>query len=427
MFKDRLSKWGLSKNLKEPEAIAIARKYQQGPLLGKRAVYRVNGREITLRRVITYLARKGLSIDDVVAKRLPAMALPSVECCTPVPLPPRTPHCVDPLEIVVRSLRDYCRGMFDSKVWLKDYEGLGLVNGVATTARKCQNSLIHSLDVAWKFFQVGDPKQAWRAAHVGFANIENIVRAEHPSTLSFLSWLLSREFFSNMPEIRSLLLKQLSDMVEVVFSVGHPLHQAFYHLLRIRTNQILDAILTSHQSIRDSFESILGPTHSLTIFHRMESLKISGTLRSGGSKIVSLRKMLEWCESTRGARDLLTLTMRFTLGTLLARNNNEAGAIDCFERCLDGLLTTQGRQELHFNALTWLAFVHYKRGEHLRAMTCLDDAYNISVTHRGLSSPQTIQVLFRKERYLRGSGDAVSASRVREEWTRLQNSMVEIL
>ncbi len=67
MFKTRITKWGLNKNMKEPEARAILQMYAQRR--DRPTKMRPRGQEIDVNRIKTYFKRKGISIEDVLSSK----------------------------------------------------------------------------------------------------------------------------------------------------------------------------------------------------------------------------------------------------------------------------------------------------------------------------------------------------------------------
>ena len=89
MYKRRISEWGLDKKHKESEMRAIVRKHARRVSDGKSSTFSVRGRTIDYDSVIRYFRRKGVSVEDVVARQSTSPTPEAVICSTP----PSSPVC----------------------------------------------------------------------------------------------------------------------------------------------------------------------------------------------------------------------------------------------------------------------------------------------------------------------------------------------
>ena len=92
VYKTHIKEWGLDKKNKEPEIRAIIRKNKQRADQGKRSNFRVRGRDIPLAEVVRYSKRKGVSYDEIIARKTASPTPETVEVFTPVPSPVATPQ-----------------------------------------------------------------------------------------------------------------------------------------------------------------------------------------------------------------------------------------------------------------------------------------------------------------------------------------------
>ncbi|KAE8448607.1 hypothetical protein EG329_009032 [Mollisiaceae sp. DMI_Dod_QoI] len=82
MYKDRIKKWGLDKNNKEHEMLAIVRKKTERDAIGKQTKFRLRGRIVTMDQVLHYLNRK----EKFKNRGSPFPSTPSdLSCRTPSP------------------------------------------------------------------------------------------------------------------------------------------------------------------------------------------------------------------------------------------------------------------------------------------------------------------------------------------------------
>ena len=87
MYKSRITKWNLDKNIKGPEALAVLRKKFQRDADGKDSVFSVRGKPITIDDVLRYFKRKGNLDPEAEARRLEVATPPAIECWTPFASP----------------------------------------------------------------------------------------------------------------------------------------------------------------------------------------------------------------------------------------------------------------------------------------------------------------------------------------------------
>ena len=129
MYKTRIKQWKLDKNHKANEMRAIVRKRAQQIEKGEVSNFRIRGRAICFAEVVRYWRRKGVSVDDIVARRRQSSTPEAVECSTPVPTTISTPEVLAKPEQMLLTLRDYYRASFENGTWWADAESL-YVHGI---------------------------------------------------------------------------------------------------------------------------------------------------------------------------------------------------------------------------------------------------------------------------------------------------------
>ncbi|KAH6705257.1 hypothetical protein BKA61DRAFT_698849 [Leptodontidium sp. MPI-SDFR-AT-0119] len=99
MYKDRMKKWGLAKNIKEHEAIAILRIKSERDAVGKDTMIKKHNHTVDIERCVRHARRKGLGEIS-----LSSASVPSYICCkTPPPEPLSQPPDGESLEIITES------------------------------------------------------------------------------------------------------------------------------------------------------------------------------------------------------------------------------------------------------------------------------------------------------------------------------------
>jgi hypothetical protein len=87
MYKSRISKWGLDKNIKEAEAWAVLGIKMQRDVIGKNSIFRVRGKCRTVDDVLRYFKRKGILDPESAQPPEYSTPPPEIECWTPQPSP----------------------------------------------------------------------------------------------------------------------------------------------------------------------------------------------------------------------------------------------------------------------------------------------------------------------------------------------------
>ena len=88
MWKSKITEWGLDKNNKKEDVLAILRKKAERDAAGKKTVFKLRGREVDFKDIERYATRNHISettVGDLVASH--PQTPPSLECLTPEPSP----------------------------------------------------------------------------------------------------------------------------------------------------------------------------------------------------------------------------------------------------------------------------------------------------------------------------------------------------
>lgn len=84
MFRSRITKWGLDKNIKGLEAEAIMRKKTKRAREGKESAFELRGRPVDLRHVEQHLKRKRICFEGAISPpESAATTPPGLFCFTP--------------------------------------------------------------------------------------------------------------------------------------------------------------------------------------------------------------------------------------------------------------------------------------------------------------------------------------------------------
>lgn len=309
MYKTHIKQWGLDKKNKEPEMRAIVRKRKQRADQGKCSIIRVRGQVRDFAEVFRYFDRKGVSIDDIIARQTASPTPEAVECVTPLPSPILTPQVLAIPERMFRCIRDYFKGSFESGTWIKTeplsrcYFSKGEENGV-----DYMNDFEFQCHLACSLFSRDLFQEAGQTLIAATATIKKILSAEDPGTLPRLFVLIENFRRWKRDDIALIVLRQFSALGKVLLSVEHPLSRICEWLQTASWSDFDDIAAICMKSMADQFESVVGPMHQSTLDARLDYIRIFRS--ESNAYIPNFSKLLGECEETLGPHDSRTLQVR---------------------------------------------------------------------------------------------------------------------
>lgn len=276
IYKTHITKWGIEKRLKEIDARTIICHYHDRMELGKSSALQVRGRDRDYFSAIRHLERKHVPIADVLAQRGTFKKSDAVRCFTPLPSPINIPEMLATQERVIFMLRDYHNSSFESGLWSQDPR-----QEFFETTKVRFDPLVRwgtfRDHCAWAccLFEVNCFQTAGQELDAAFAEIKDIIWAEHPTTFTRLLELIVHFRRMGKAQIASITLRYFSSMGRELLGNSHPLSFACGLLVSlIESSQVPyeDLISRSLTIIADAFEDRLGPLHMQTIQVRMLSV-----------------------------------------------------------------------------------------------------------------------------------------------------------
>ena len=315
MYKTRIDTWGLDKNKKESDMRAIVRKRDQRQRQGKPSAFRVRGKAIDFGDIIRYWERRGLSIEDVVAQRtMSATPDAVVECSTPVLSEPSTPREFAIPENVMRCVRNYYQGSFESGTWYsEDPKYLCRSKKDHDDTLTCLGSLYNQSILSCRLFARFEFQEGGRTLIRATASIKKIIQGENPHTLSHLFLLVMRITHLERLEIARAILRQYADLGELIVGGGHPLSRVGRWLASLESSQIQDVLDVCIRSSSDQFEYLLGPMHWTTLSCRLDYATSNSSVLEFGHGESATEKLLASCIEGLGSCDLRTLNCSITV------------------------------------------------------------------------------------------------------------------
>ncbi len=320
MYKTQITKWDLDKKNKECEMRAIVRKNQQRADQGKRSIIRVRGQRQDFAKVVRYWNRKGVSIEDIIARRTASPTPEAVECLTP-PLasPIVTPQALAIPERTFRCIQDYFRGSFESKEWVKTESSIP-----SYTIRENRifgdpmTDLSSQIDLACQLLCRKRFKEAGQTLIIATAKIKTIIKVQHPESLGKLFWLIILIRQVGKDELALILLRQFSALGRVLLGSDHPLVRVLGWIDAAYASGFDDLVIRCLGITADQFENTLGRMHTTTLHSRLMIIWVT----QWESRVPLIENLLHECENELEAHDDRILAVRCSLAYEHFRKNS---------------------------------------------------------------------------------------------------------
>lgn len=310
MYKTHIKQWGLDKKNKDFEMRAVVRKNKQRADQGKGSIIRIRGQLRDFAEVVRYWNRRGISIDDIIARRTASPTPEAVECFTPVPSPILTPEVLAIPERMFRCIRDYFEGSFESGTWVRTEPLFD-----CSTTKKDSESTYESLaglvlqcESACLLFSRSMFQEAGQNLIAATAKIKQILSAELPRSLIELFRLITYVRREKRDEMALIILRQFSALGKVVLGSEHPLSRICEWLDSTSPSGFDDTVVRCMESIVDQFERFVGPMHTSTLYARLNYFSVASP--EGNAGIQMRQNLLDECEKTLRPHDPRILLVR---------------------------------------------------------------------------------------------------------------------
>ena len=412
MYKSHIAKWGLDKKNKEPEMRAIVRKNKQRAEQGKRSNFLVRKRHLNFAEVVRYWQRKGVTIDEVIARSIASPTPEAVECFTPpVSSPMIPPEDLATPEYMLRTIRGYIAASFESGTWVKTDPRS------ACYSIKDELGWDHAIDfsnlckLVDKLFDRKKFEEMEKTLYAASAMSRKMLLAEHPESLKAILGLIAEMQSRKEHEIALRILRQLSAIGKELLGESHPLSLFVVWLAAMPWSQIRDIISRCFDVLIDDFESLVGHMHSSTLFFRLSLSELDFNL-------AMLRKLLNKCESALGSYDERTLNVRAWLMVSTFMKGHYAEA----ERMGEDLLTYVQRHEErvqpgYFSTMShaYIAECKWALGEQHSAIQNLELAVHLQTMQYGAQDGSVRNWLFTLEQWYTRQGRLNEATAARDQ------------
>ena len=415
MYKTHITKWGLDKKNKESEMRAIPRKNKQRAEQGKRSHFRVRKRDLDFAEVVRYWKRKGVTVDEVIARSMASPTPETVECFTVVSSPITPPDDLATPEYILRIIRGYIAASFESGTWVKTDPRILCYS---TKAPKDANSTMDfstMCQLAIELFSTQRIDEAENALSVTSAISRKMLIAEQPETLTIILERLLMMQFYHCHDIALRILHQLSASSKELLGENHPFCLFTAWLAAMPRSQMKDIISRCFDVMTADFESLVGPMHSSALFPRLN-------INIPNDNLAALRRLLNRCESALGSYDGRTLGVRIRLMAGTGSEGHRAEAISMGEDLVAFLQTTdavRGSNWFEMQCYTLMAGSHHALGELDQAIVTIQAAIDLNITHYGSEIAGLSRSLFTLEGWYIEQGNLDAAMIARDQRIRL--------
>jgi len=393
--------------------MAIVRKKSQRDAVGKASEFHVRGRVIGIEDVHRYLKRKGISVEDAIARK--AATPPDLHCCTPeaVPSSPSNPKIFEAPRQIFVSIRSYVLGSFESNIWLVADDKEVIIN-TKSSGTSIMDTFVNSLYTAYNLLEQRSFPQAGKFLDKGSALIHDLLLEDNPRMLVGLLDVMSLMLRSGWSECSNLILNHASNMAAIVLPDMHPLRRIFNNLILLGPELAEDIIANAWKSFLDVFEQTSGSSTVDFIQNWAEYIYIFIRLRDPDVVEGQLRSMVEKCKEVHGSLDCRYLAALLALADFLRvqrRYRDAAAAAKEVIHC-----ASEGKFQFTAQArcrgMEVLARSQYGNFDDELAESTLRQAIATSSTEWGRQDANTLQLLTRLEQWLAVFGKLEEAKEV---------------
>ena len=310
MYKTHFKLWGLAKNNKEPEMRAIVRKHKERADQGKASAIHVRGQIRTIMEAFHYWERKGVSIDELIARRRASPTPEAVKFFTPLPSPILTPQVLAIPECMFRSIRDYIKGSFESGMWYSaDPVNHCCSIKVENNTRNDMVDLVLECSLACSLSQMDLSYEAGQTLSKAIRKIKQVLLADHPTTLTIFLYLIQFLRSEEKAEMALAISQKFSVMAKALLGSEHPLSRICEWYDGVYESDYGDIVIRCVEIVTSHFESLVGPLHASTLYSRIYLIRI-GT-QSRRARVQQFQRLLGECENTLRPEDPRMMEVRF--------------------------------------------------------------------------------------------------------------------
>ena len=421
MYKTRIKQWGLDKNHKENEMRAIVRKTKTLGSKGRSATFRVRGRPVDYKNVVSYFKRKNVRLEDVITQTTRSKTPEAVDYFITVPSPITTPESIATPERILVSIRDYLRGSFENGTWVTTGPQMGYQSTRGQEyPRIILSQLFNECQAACQLFRSHRFQEAGQILVSATSRIRDIILAEHPETLENIFFITLRLLQEQKYEVALAILRQFSALADIVMRKTHPVGRICGWLASIAPSQWETIIARCTGSLADHFESLAGPLNMSTIYSRLKHINSEvDTEYDMNQRLLVLKNLLKDCETSLEPEDLRIDRIRIRLAWCYIDLSDYAEAMKVgwdLITCTRPVVGQERRFYLYTEGLYIVAESEHAMGDVYSAEIHLREAIELRISRYGPNNSRARRLLVILEVWLVEQGYFDSAAQVHERW-----------
>ncbi|KAL8733467.1 MAG: hypothetical protein Q9166_002093 [cf. Caloplaca sp. 2 TL-2023] len=408
MYKDRIRKWGLEKNIKSVEMKAIIRKQAQRLLVGKRSAFRLRGVEVPEHKIMRFRKTAQLLCEA----SLEAATPPALICYTPLPSPLSTPSELAAPERLTKLFQSFIFGSISSK---------NCTSPISNGDRTCD--FIAKCKLAFDLSTTCKSQYTWQVFNLASACIEPMITVDCPLVLEGIFYFLAEQCQrGDLHIVRSAFLRQFLAMSSKVKPANHPFNHVFQILLESDSDQLKHELDLLHRVQADTFAQSLGPCNPSTIHTRLLAIRFSSEVHHLDSTR-SYLTLLREAEDALGEAHTQCLQVRLHLAEVYYIRFDYQNAAQMIQDIItlsvqNQLLPPAFASEVFF----LLAKVHIGLSETDQAVIFLHQAIVNQAHYYGYEDEGTLEYMASLELILVGAGRDEDAAEVRRRQEESLNS-----
>ncbi|KAI1266682.1 hypothetical protein F5Y18DRAFT_363361 [Xylariaceae sp. FL1019] len=431
MYKRQLASWNAYKNLRFDEVLQILRLKRQRDAERKPSTFYVRDRKVDVDSLQVYISRNPALHAKLESGEAPhSDAVRDVSCHSPQSADDRgdgsqgaargretalsaTPK-PEPLshDDLLRTLRGYLCGSFESGAWLKSQLQRWSARDQRGPAELLKSLLDRCVTAALAVGRQVEPVAIRHALDVPFTLLIRVFRNPPPDLIPRTLCVASRLEFVGRKEIQTILMQFCYDLSIAVFQRDHPLTNFWKALLDIPAAErriAIDSILACCVSI---FDEHLGADHSLSTEVFLLYFDAVERHRDPVSQLESLRRQLAKVDEQNIDPSVLGMVkLEHALATCKLRiaENRLDEAEDVLIK-LDG--PTLSPRDESFRCV-WLGYIRLVKGDVAVAKKAYQDS--VEAAKRTGSRDCVSEALFQLETFYLHTQDPLRAERIRAE------------
>ena len=425
MYKNKITQWGLDKNNKKTEIMAMVRKRSKRAAFGKESRFKVRGRVVNPEELDRYLKRARVTAAEIVQAHSASMP-PGLECFTPseVPGSPTTPEVFSKPESILVKIGDHITGLFEAGTWTPGSGEEPCENIKYSQASSIAlTNLIAYARLACDFFEDAKAEEGGRMLAAIVAGIGGIVLAELTKFWTYLFRFIIFTSSRGKFEIVQIILRQFSNMAAALLPEMHPIRQICHHLASLEPGPCTNLAVLAIQSAAHRFEGILGLSHYTTVRYRIDYIR--ARYPEGRDSESALRNFLARYVAVRAGHDAKSMALSLEIADCLVNQGRyteaEGMVNDCVTRALE--IETRYSVSNKCKSLYLLARVQSGLGKMDLAETSFWQAIELNASTWGWTDADTIYYLWKLERQFKRWGKETSAADIRRKIREVVESM----